>query len=155
MSDAEQVEAIKRLKYKYMRCIDTKNWKEMAECFTEDATCAYDSGRFSFQGRDQILGFLDGAMGRPTLISMHHVHHPEIELTSGSTATGRWYLEDYLIDTQHGTGLHGAAFYRDEYVKVGDEWKFKRTGYERVFEEVFDRKGMPSLRVTKSMFPAD
>ena len=155
MSDLHDIEVIKRLKYKYLRCLDTKAWGELAECFVEDATSAYDAGKYTFEGRDQIIGFLEKALGRPTMITLHQVHHPEIELTGDTTATGRWYLEDMVIDTEHGTTLRGASFYRDEYVKVGGEWKLKSTGYDRTFEEVQDRAETPSLKITKSMFSGD
>jgi hypothetical protein len=68
------------------------------------------------------------------------VHQPEIELTSPTTATGIWALEDYVIDEQHGITIHGADFYQDRYVKVGAEWKIQHTGYERTFEEMAPRK---------------
>jgi hypothetical protein len=58
-----------------------------------------------------------------------------------------------VIDAERNTMLRGAAFYRDEYVKRGGEWKIASTGYERTFEEVQDRSEMPSLRITKRMFP--
>jgi hypothetical protein len=70
------------------------------------------------------------------------VHHPEIELTGSKTARGRWYLEDYVVNEGSGhpvmqdrVELRGAAFYEDEYVRVDGEWKIRRTGYERTFEE--------------------
>ena len=136
----EEIEAIKRLKYRYMRCIDQKLWKEMETCFTPDATSAYSGGKYAFQGRDAIMKFLTESMSRPTFLSSHRVHQPEIELTSPNTATGSWALEDWVIDEQHGITIHGAAFYRDEYVKVGGEWKIRHTGYERTFEEMAPRK---------------
>jgi hypothetical protein len=46
----------------------------------------------------------------------------------------------------------GAAFYRDEYVKVNGEWKIKYTGYDRTFEEIWDRGDTPSLRLLQQMF---
>jgi hypothetical protein len=153
MDELREIEAIKRLKYRYFRCLDTKRWAELAECFAEDAVSSYDSGRFAFEGRDAILRFLEQALGRGSAITMHHGHHPEIELTSDTTARGIWYLEDMVIDAERNTMLRGAAFYRDEYVKRGGEWKIASTGYERTFEEVQDRSEMPSLRITKRMFP--
>jgi len=136
----EEIEAIKRLKYRYMRCIDQKLWKEMETCFTPDATSAYSGGKYAFQGRDAIMKFLTESMSRSTFLSSHRVHQPEIELTGPTTATGSWALEDWVIDEQHGITIHGAAFYRDEYVKVGGEWKIRHTGYERTFEEMAPRK---------------
>jgi len=151
----EDIEAIKRLKYKYFRTLDSKLWDELAECFTEDATTAYSSGQHSYQGKEAIMKFLREGLN-PTMISMHQCHHPEIELTSDNTATGVWALQDYVIMTQANIGLRGAAFYHDEYVKVNWEWKIKHTGYDRVFEEMWDRGETKSLNITQSMFaPAE
>lgn len=135
MTELHEIEAIKRLKYKYFRCLDSKAWKELAECFTEDATAAYDSGKYAYEGRDAILGFLEGALGSRDVVSLHHGHHPEIEV-HGDSAKGTWYLEDYLIFVKADTRLRGAGFYHDDYVKVGGTWKLKHTGYVRSFEEI-------------------
>jgi bile-acid 7alpha-dehydratase len=152
MYDLQEIEAIKRLKYKYFRCLDTKQWDGMRECLTEDATAAYASGKYSFQGREQILKFLIDAMNRPTVLSAHHGHHPEIELTSASTAVGVWALADIFIDLQAGITIRGAAYYRDEYVKVDGQWKIKSTGYDRTFEEFESRADIPSLQITENRF---
>lgn len=151
MFDLQELEAIKRLKYKYFRCMDTKRWAELAECFTEDATCAYDGGKYAYEGRDKIMEFLEGAMGRPSMITQHQVHHPEIEFTGDGAATGIWYLEDRVIDTEHDFVLQGAGFYRDEYVKREEGWRIRATGYERTFEEVGQRSAVP-FKLTRSMF---
>lgn len=148
---SEDIEAIKRLKYKYFRSLDRKLWGELSECFTEDATTSYSGGKHTYQGRDAIMNFLSKSLS-PTILSMHHGHHPEIEITGKKTATGVWALHDYVIVTQSNVSLRGASFYHDEYVKVGGEWKIKHTGYERVFEEVWDRGETRSLRITANMF---
>ena len=144
-----EIEAIKRLKYKYFRCLDSKRWAELAECFAPDATSSYDGGKYSFQGRDQILGFLERALGPASMITLHQGHHPEIEITGPTSATGIWYLEDQVIDAQRNTTLRGAAFYRDTYIKLGGAWKLQSTGYTRTFEEVQDRSETPSLKLTR------
>ncbi len=145
MADLQEIEAIKRVKYKYMRCVDSKRWEEMADCFTEDATSAYSDGKYSFQGREAIINWLREAMNSPTVVSAHHVHHPEIDLTSPTTAKGIWAMEDTFTDTGGNFTLRGAGFYEDEYVKIDGQWKIKHIGYRRTFEEVFSRTDTPSL----------
>jgi hypothetical protein len=86
------------------------------------------------------MKFLTESMARPTFLSSHRITQPEIDLTSDTTATGIWALEDYVIDEQYGLTIHGAAFYRDEYIKVGGEWKIQHTGYTRTFEQMQPRK---------------
>lgn len=149
-----EVEAIKRLKYKYLRCIDQKRWDELAETFTPDATSAYGDGKLSFQGRDAILDFLRKAMSAPSFHSAHHVHHPEIELTSETTARGTWALEDTVIEKDAGWTLRGAAFYADEYEKRDGRWLIRHTGYTRIYEESQLRQDTPSLRLTASRWGA-
>ena len=145
-----EIEAIKRLKYKYMRCIDQKRWDELAETFAEDATSSYGDGKFSFRGRDAILDFLRGGMSASSFHSAHHVHHPEIELTSETTAKGTWALEDTVIEKAGGWTLRGAAFYADEYLKQNGRWLIRHTGYTRIYEEMEQRKDTPSLTLTAS-----
>jgi len=145
-----EIEAIKQLKYKYMRCLDQKRWEEMAEVFAEDATAAYSGGKYSYSGREAILEFLKTSMGRDSFHSAHQVHQPEIELTSDTTASGRWSLQDTVIDTQWDIVIHGAAFYEDRYVKQDGHWRIQHTGYLRLFEEMYSRKDIPSLKLTAS-----
>jgi len=134
MSKLDEIEAIKQVKYRYFRALDCKQWEALGETLSEDATTAYDSGKYSFQGRTAILGFLRDALGSRRVISLHHGHHPEIELTGESTARGTWYLEDTVFFLDANLVLHGAGFYNDEYVKIADAWKIRSTGYERTFE---------------------
>ena len=84
MSQLEEIESIKQLKYKYFRCLDSKRWAELAECFAPDATSSYDGGKYSFQGRDQIIGFLERALGRP-----EHDQHAPRDITRRSSSRAR------------------------------------------------------------------
>jgi bile-acid 7alpha-dehydratase len=145
----EDVEAIKRLKYKYWRCLDTKSWDEMEECFVEAATASYGDAKYSFSGRDAIVGFFRKSMGPESgLIGVHQGHHPEIELLSPTTARGCWSLYNYLhFKTADKRGLREAAFYRDEYVKVRGAWKIQHTGYTYIFHEQWSNEDNPSLRL--------
>ena len=155
MIDLQETEAIKRLKYRYLRCLDQKRWDELADCFTPDATVAYGDGQYSFSGRDAIMQFLRDALGSPTKITTHRCHQPEIDLNGPTTAVGTWALDDIVIDTTANFTLRGAAFYRDEYVKVDGHWKIRSTGYRRIFEEVEQRSDTPSLRLTANWWSAE
>jgi hypothetical protein len=151
----EDIEAIKRLKYKYMRCIDCKLWDELGELFTDDAKVAYSGGKYSFEGRDAIVKFLSESMGAPSFHSSHRVHHPEIDFTGETTATGIWALEDVVIETKLGFSLRGAAFYHDEYVLQDGRWVIRVTGYERTYEEIQIRAEAKGLKLTASLWEGD
>jgi len=152
MPDLQEIEAIKRLKYRYVRALDLKLWDELGACLTEDCRSAYGDGHFSFDGRAAILAFLKDALGPKTRITSHRVHQPEIDLTSPTTATGVWALEDIVIETEAKLTIRGAAFYYDEYVKLGGEWKIAKTGYNRIYEETESRTDTPSLVLSKNAF---
>ena len=56
--DLQELEAIKRLKYRYMRGIDEKFWDQIEACFMPETTCAYSNDKYKFEGRDAIMKFL-------------------------------------------------------------------------------------------------
>ncbi len=136
-----EIEAIKRLKGRYVRAVDTKDWELLASTFTPTARSVYNDGIFAFEGRDEIIAFLKGALDTKVIVSMHHAHTPEIEITGESSARGTWYLEDTVINpgdaTEHNPAKNvmvGTGIYHDEYTKVDGAWLIALTGYERIFE---------------------
>ena len=153
--DLEALEAIKRLKYKYMRCLDQKRWQEIRECFSQDATAAYSGGKYTYEGREAIVGFLEKSMGAESFLSCHRVSHPEIDFAGDDTATGIWALEDTVIETQWGITIRGAAFYEDRYVKLPDGWKIQHTGYRRTYEEIQPRGNVDGLKLTAHWWNTD
>jgi hypothetical protein len=137
--DLVEIEAIKRLKYRYVRLLDLKEFDELETLFLEDATASYSDGVYAFDNRAGILDFLRSALGSTSMLTSHKVHQPEIELTGPDSATGVWGLEDVVILADAALTIRGAAFYNDEYAKVDGEWKIRHTGYRRVFEEMGPR----------------
>jgi uncharacterized protein (TIGR02246 family) len=151
--DLVEIEAIKRLKYRYARSLDTKDWDALAACFTPDATASYSGGQLSFEGRDAIIDFLKQVLGSHDALTSHNMSQPEIELTGADSATGVWALQDMVMFTEQAFVVRGASFYDDEYVKVNGEWKFKHTGYRRVWEEMAPR--VPDAKLTASWWATD
>jgi hypothetical protein len=147
--DLVEIELIKRLKYRYMRCLDQKLWDELETCFVPQATARYGGGLHSFEGRDAIMAFLRESMGSTTMLSSHRVHHPEIDLVGPDEATGTWALEDTVVLTDLGVNVQGAAFYSDRYVKGDDgDWRIAHTGYRRTYEELLPRASITGLKLT-------
>lgn len=150
MVDLQEIHAIQSLKHRYFRVLDSKDWAGMAECLSEDCVARYDGGKYSFDGRGNIIAFFQRYMDPATLITLHQAHHPEISLTGPDTATGIWYLYDEVINLKDNTTLRGAGFYQDEYVKQNGRWQIRVTGYERTFEEILQRPD--NLRLTHNRF---
>ena len=154
-ADLVEIEQIKRLKYKYARCLDLKRWDEIRECFTADAVAAYSGGGYTFSGRDEIVAFLTRSMGAETFHSSHKMHHPEIDLTGPDTAHGVWALDDVVVMTDFQLTIRGCSFYDDEYVKHDGTWRIQRTGYKRVFEEIQPRGNVEGLKLPASWWATD
>lgn len=151
--DLVEMSAIERLKYAYVRLVDTKEWDALAELFVEDATASYSDGRYAFEGRDAIMGFLRDSMSSQRMLTSHKVHQPEIELTGPDAATGVWALDDVVVHLDYNLTIRGAAFYTDQYVKSDGRWRFKHTGYTRIFEEMQPRADDIKLTAAKWGLP--
>lgn len=134
--DLVQIELIKRLKYRYVRCVDQKLFDELATCFVPEATASYGGGAIELEGRDAIMEFLRGSLSAPTMLTSHRVHEPEIDLTSDDSAVGGWALEDRIVFAEQPMMLRGESFYTDRYVKRDGTWFILHTGYKRMFEEL-------------------
>lgn len=149
--DLVALEEIKRLKYRYLRCIDTKDWEGLSDVLTDDAVADYGTPTYGhplkLTGRDAIVTFMREQLG-PGLITTHFATQPEIDV-DGDTATGRWAFEDTVIATEHRLVIAGAAFYEDRYRRCEDgRWRIEHTGYERTYEVMFKLDDVPSLRIT-------
>lgn len=144
----EDIEAIKRLKYRYWRCLDLKLWDELAGCFATDARVSYGEGQYSFEGVDAIMKFLRESLGRERgSVTLHHGHHPEITLTGETTATATWALDNYMFNLKQDRGVRIGAYYHDECAKLGGGWKFTSIGYRYIFHEEWKRSDLPSLHL--------
>ena len=148
--DLAALEEIKRLKYRYLRCVDTKNWAELAETLAVDVTVDYGTNAYgrplSFTSRDALVTFLRDKLG-PDMITTHFASQPEIEI-DGDTATGLWAFEDTIIATEHRIVIAGAAFYEDRYTRADGRWRIQHTGYQRTYEAMLSLDDLPSFRFT-------
>jgi hypothetical protein len=152
--DLVDLELIKRVKYAYLRCLDQKDWRGLHDVLCEDATASYSGGRYTYEGRDEIVAFVEKNMGREAFHSSHRVHHPEIEL-DGDRATATWALEDLVLDTDWDFLLFGAAFYEDVYERRDGRWQILHTGYRRTFEMTLPTASVEGMRLTASWWATD
>ena len=92
----DDLEAIRQLKARYFRTMDTKDWDGMRQVFTDDlAIDTSEAGGALVTGADEFMAFLQEVLA--DAVTVHQGHMPEIELTSATTATGIWALNDIVI----------------------------------------------------------
>ena len=127
---AADVEAIKQLTARYFRTMDEKDWDAMRRVFADDVVMdTSSSGGGVITGADEFLTFLQGAIG--DVVTVHHGHMPEIELTSPTTATGIWAMED-MLRWPDGSELHGFGHYHETYEKVDGCWRIASSTLTRL-----------------------
>jgi SnoaL-like protein len=138
------IEEIKQMKARYFRCVDTKDWQGFADVFTPDAefhsTWVSNADGGIIRGNQEIANIIGGQM--EDLLSVHHGYMPEIDVTSSTTASGVWAMEDYLkraggegVRRSGGSGtwsMHGFGHYHEIYEKVDGEWRIASLKVTRI-----------------------
>ncbi len=139
MSDVDDVEAIRRLKARYFRTMDSKDWDGMRQVFTDDVVIdTSEAGGRVLRGADEFMAFL-----RETLagaVTVHQGHMPEIDLTTETTATGIWALNDIVI-WPNGVRLDGYGHYYETYEKGASGWRIKSSRLTRLHTDFADAGG--------------
>jgi hypothetical protein len=109
--------------------MDTKDWAGMRAVFTDDVVMdTSEAGGSVITGADEFLAFLSDTLA--DVVTVHHGHMPEITLTSPTTATGIWAMEDMLRWPE--TDMHGYGHYHETYEKVGGEWRIASSKLTRL-----------------------
>ncbi|MEB3068064.1 nuclear transport factor 2 family protein [[Mycobacterium] vasticus] len=131
-----EIEAIKRLKSRYCRYLDTKDWSAWRALFTDDFVSDTSSaGGKVITGADEFVAFTRKSLrSQPTV---HQVHAPDIELDSPSTAHGVWALED-VVRFGPGVNLRGYGHYTETYEKLDGTWRIKSSTLTRLREDIFN-----------------
>jgi hypothetical protein len=124
--------------------MDEKDWPGLEAVFAPDLVADF---RDSTGTRDESL-LTEGAARYvanlapilQNITTTHHGHMPEIEITSPSTATGIWAMED-LLWVQEGAPvpyktLRGWGHYHETYVKRDGRWMIKTIRLSRLRVDV-------------------
>jgi len=126
----DALEAIKQLKARYFRTMDTKDWDGMREVFADDVVMdTTSSGGGVVRGADEFMAFLSKTL--QDVVTVHHGHMPEIEVTSPTTATGVWAMED-LLKWPNGAELRGYGHYHETYTSIDGAWRIQSSRLTRL-----------------------
>ena len=126
------IEAIKQLKARYFRLMDTKQWAEYRDVFTDDMVFQFETqDRSTATTGDDFVAFVSGRLG--TAVTAHHGHMPEIEVTSERTATGVWAMYDWVDDPDNDRAFQGFGHYHEEYRLCADgKWRIAKLRLSRL-----------------------
>jgi hypothetical protein len=122
------IDDIMQLKARYFRMMDTKDWDGFAAVFAPHAVLDVrgevrgdESGLV--RGNTAIAQFVRSGVDH--VVTVHHGHMPEIEITSPTRATGIWAMED-MLHWPEGSPIgemHGYGHYHETYEKVDGTWR--------------------------------
>ena len=131
-----QIEAIKQLKARYCRYLDTKDWDSWRSLFTDDfRSDTSQAGGKVIVGADEFVAFTRRSLGERATV--HQVHAPEIELTSPTSARAVWALED-VVRLAPGVNLRGYGHYRESYQLIDGQWLIAESTLTRLREDIFN-----------------
>lgn len=138
-----ELEELRRLKARYWRYVDTKQWDAFGALFTEEATFDDPAASFHCRGRAEIQSRISA--GFSGVVTVHHGHQYELEIDeSGVRATGIWAMADLLVFPSGSTYptasnppsvVRGYGHYIERYERVAGEWRFAAIELSRLHLE--------------------
>lgn len=149
------IEAIKTLKYRYVKAMTYSDWDALEATLVENVQTSYSDGKYTFNSREEVLNLLRSSHSESShnIIAYWHVTMPIIEITSPTTASGSWGMYHRYIDRgERNVEEEQFAFYEDEYLRTDEGWKISKTGYQRVMEQGFERADIASLKFNATRF---
>ena len=101
--------------------------------------CTVTSQRMAgtcFSRRDALLEFLPTTLRG--VVTTHHGHMSEIEITGPSTAKGVWSMEDHLLWPPGAPmqRLWGTGWYEEEYRREDGVWRIAKMKLRRLRVEI-------------------
>jgi hypothetical protein len=144
------VEEIRQVKHRYLRCVDLKLWDEIGDTLTEDATL--DTGTSAFgklaeiTGRPEIVAFFRARLGS-AMLTGHTATQPEITV-DGDRAAGVWAHHEVVLATKHRMVIASTGYCEERYERGADDrWRIARTGYVRTYEVMASLDDLPSFKI--------
>lgn len=130
-SDLTDREGIRELPIKYCDCVWRNDMTGIVDLFTNDAEFITRGRKREHRasGRDALLKMY-GGLTQGAVTPRPYIHNHVINLQGGERATGRCYVE--LRNLKSNMDWVGSGYYDDEYVKSGEEWKFKSRTFHPV-----------------------
>lgn len=147
------IEAIRSLKARYFRAMDTKDWSLLGQVFTEDAQADFRGADVDpatgesavpgatgavLAGREAIVAGLSAGLG--DLVTVHAGFMPEIEVQDDTNASGIWAMSD-LLRFPDGpiSELRGWGHYHERYVRVDGQWRIATMRLKRLLVQTVKR----------------
>ena len=131
----EAIEAIRLLKARYFRLIDTKQWDLLPRLFTRDLKIVTPDGKVWMDGGDMYAASLK--FGLTDAVSCHQGLTGEIEIFDADSAAAIWAMQDIITwaDKHPREGwkaIVGRGHYHETYRRLQGEWRITTLSLTRL-----------------------
>lgn len=122
----EAIEAIRNLKARYFRLIDTKQWDALRGVFTDGMRVVTPAGATWMEGGEAYAASLKFGLG--DAVSCHQGLTDEITVLDAGNASGIWAMQDIVTwhDRHPREGwkaILGRGHYHETYRREDGEWR--------------------------------
>ena len=146
-------EEIRDLPVRYCDCVWRGDVAGIVDLFAADGSFIVKTpnGETVHKGREALLKTY--TEGLRDLLPRPYIHNHVVELGYYGRATGRCYLD--LRSEKYNMQRIGSGYYSDEYVKVGDHWKFASRYFTAMhFDPATAAKAAPAAKSAARAKPA-
>lgn len=149
----EDIEAIRRLKARYLNACDAQDPETASRCFADGRILIDMAHVGRFEHRDQFAALYRAAGCHPHILDMHHGTNSEIDIVDDTHARAVWALEYRNINTLEKTVTFLSAVYYDEYEKRGEEWQItvSRTEFKTALHCSYAGGGLETVLAARSV----
>ncbi len=142
MDKLEQVlaiEDIRNLKARYFRCLDTKQWDELATIFTPDMKVLSPNGQVWLDGGAAFAASLRQSLEHS--VSSHQGFTAEIEVLDADNAKAIWAMQDFIAwEDRHPRegwkSIVGRGHYHDTYRRTDGKWQIATLSLTRLMLDI-------------------
>jgi hypothetical protein len=122
----EAIEAIRNVKARYFRLMDTRQWDELRSVFTSDLKVLTPEGKVYAEGGDTYAAALRTSLEHA--VSCHQGLAGEVEISDDGTGRAIWAMQDIITweDRHPNMGwksIVGRGHYHETYRHEGGEWR--------------------------------
>ena len=129
------IEAIRKLRGRYWRCMRERLFDDLVGCYAEEAVVNFGFG-IHLQGKEALAKYYNETIAKLHTMIIPQGHNPEIEITGETTATGRWLIDNPQVEASTKTAARLGSTYEEEYLKENGEWKIGRQKVHHIYREL-------------------
>jgi uncharacterized protein (TIGR02246 family) len=130
--------AIRMVAERYVDAVNRFDGEAWGQCWAPDGVWILGGDR-SQSGRDSMVAMWTGIMKSIPHVYMH-VYSGVVDDVTGDTATGRWYMGEFL-DLPGGARSMNSICYYDTYRRIDGQWYIQTRKFEALYHGPADLSG--------------